>query len=127
MCITCITRAEHANGCADGAMEKWPKRLDAVPPRIASGEMKLSIQTYKHDSLIWEKRVNFYVTYLKYLSNGTYRNIMDMSAGFGGFAAAMSKYPVWVMNVIPTNVTENTLGAIYERGLIGTYTDWSSQ
>jgi hypothetical protein len=124
MCITCLPRAEHANGCVDGAMEKWPKRLDAVPPRIASGEMKLTIQTYKHDSLIWEKRVNFYATYLKYLSNGTYRNVMDMSAGFGGFAAAMSKYPVWVMNVIPTNVTDNTLGAIYERGLIGTYTDW---
>ncbi|CAL4946117.1 unnamed protein product [Urochloa decumbens] len=125
MCITCLPRAEHVNGCAGGAMEKWPKRLDAIPPRIASGEMKwLSIQTYKQDSLIWEKRVNFYVTYLKFFSNGTYRNVMDMGAGFGGFAAAVSKYPVWVMNVVPTNITDNTLGVIYERGLIGTYTDW---
>jgi len=125
MCMACIPRAEPFNGCAGGAMEKWPKRLVAVPPRIASGEMKwLSIQRYKHDTLIWEKRVNFYLTYLKYLSNGTYRNVMDMSAGFGGFAAAMSKHPVWVMNVVPANTTENTLGVIYERGLIGTYTDW---
>lgn len=125
MCMTCIPRAEPFNGCAGGAMEKWPERLGAVPPRIASGEMKwLSIQRYKHDTLIWEKRVNFYLTYLKYLSNGTYRNVMDMSAGFGGFAAAMSKHPVWVMNVVPANTTENTLGVIYERGLIGTYTDW---
>ncbi|XP_021310879.1 probable methyltransferase PMT19 isoform X2 [Sorghum bicolor] len=92
MCMTCIPRAETFNGCAGGAMEKWPKRLHAVPPRITSGEMK--------------------------------GNVMDMSAGFGGFAAAMSKHPVWVMNVVPANRTENTLGVIYERGLIGTYTDW---
>ncbi|XP_062228592.1 probable methyltransferase PMT19 [Phragmites australis] len=125
MCITCLPRVEPANGCAGGAVEKWPKRLGAVPPRIVSVEMKwLSIQTYKHDSLIWEKRVNFYVTYLEYLSNGTYRNVMDMNAGFGGFAAALSKYPVWVMNVVPANITNNTLGIIYERGLIGTYIDW---
>ena len=25
------------------------------------------------------------------------------SAGFGGFAAAMSKLPVWVMNAVPAN------------------------
>lgn len=125
MCLTCVPRAELFNGCAGGAMEKWPKRLDATPPRIASEEKKwLSIQRYKDDSLIWEKRLNFYVTYLKCLSNGTYRNVMDMSAGFGGFAAAMSKYPVWVMNVVPAYITDNTLGVIYERGLIGTYTDW---
>ncbi|TVU36161.1 hypothetical protein EJB05_18080, partial [Eragrostis curvula] len=125
MCITCLPRVELANGCNGGAVEKWPKRLGALPPRIASGEMTwLSIQTYKHDSLIWEERVNFYATYLNNFSNGTFRNVMDMNAGFGGFAAAMSKYPVWVMNVVPANVTNNTLGIIYERGLVGTYMDW---
>lgn len=125
MCMTCIPRAEPFNGCAGGAMEKWPKRLGAVPPRIASREIEwLSIQRYRYDTLVWEKRVNFYLTYLNFLSNGTYRNVMDMSAGSGGFAAAMSKHPVWVMNVVPANTTENALGVIYERGLIGTYTDW---
>ena len=54
------------------------------------------------------------------------------SAGFGGFAAAMSKLPVWVMNaipanhkkknVVPANTIENSLDVIYECGLIGTYT-----
>ena len=48
---------------------------------------------------------------------------MDMNAGLGGFAAALSKYAVWVMNVVPT-AKNNTLGIIYERGLIGTYMDW---
>ncbi|KAG8078759.1 hypothetical protein GUJ93_ZPchr0007g4606 [Zizania palustris] len=28
------------------------------------------------------------------------------------------------MNVVPANLTSNTLGIIYERGLIGTYMDW---
>ncbi|PWZ30994.1 putative methyltransferase PMT19 [Zea mays] len=121
----CYGAAETFNGCAGGAMKKWPKRLGAVPPRIASGEIEwLSIQRYRYDTLVWEKRVNFYLTYLNFLSNGTYRNVMDMSAGSGGFAAAMSKHPVWVMNVVPANTTENALGVIYERGLIGTYTDW---
>ncbi|KAF8755832.1 hypothetical protein HU200_011305 [Digitaria exilis] len=125
LCRSCLPRAEPVDACAAGAMEKWPKRLDSVPPRITSGEIKwLSVQAYEHDTLLWEKRVSFYVTYLKYLSNGTYRNTVDMSAGLGGFAAAMSKYPVWVMNVVPANITNNTLGVIYERGLIGTYTDW---
>jgi len=44
------------------------------------------------------------------------------SAGFGGFAAAMSKLPVWVMNDVPANTIENSLDVIYECGLIGTYT-----
>ncbi|KAL6614003.1 hypothetical protein ACP70R_036273 [Stipagrostis hirtigluma subsp. patula] len=124
MCIACLQRV-HVNVCAVGAMEKWPERLTAVPPRIISGEIKwLPIQTYKQDTLIWEKRLDFYITYLKHLSRGTYRNVMDMNAGFGGFASAMSKYPVWVMNVVPANITNSTLGIIYERGLIGTYMDW---
>jgi hypothetical protein len=125
MCITCLPRVELVNSSASGVVGKWPKRLGAVPPRIASGETKwISIQTYKNDSLIWEKRVNLYITYLSNSSNGNYRNVMDMNAGFGGFAAAMSKYAVWVMNVVPANVTNNTLGIIYERGLVGTYMDW---
>lgn len=119
MCLTRLPR-----DIAGGAVEKWPERLTAIPPRIASGETKgMPIQTYKLDSLDWKKRVDFYRTYLN-LSDGSYRNVMDMNAGFGGFAAAMSEYPVWVMNVVPANLTDNTLGIIYERGLIGTYMDW---
>ncbi|KAL6840038.1 hypothetical protein ACP4OV_029848 [Aristida adscensionis] len=126
MCIACLPRVhQHVNGCAVGAMERWPERLTAVPPRIANAQLKwLSIQTYKQDTLIWEKRVDFYVTFLKNLSHGTYRNVMDMNAAFGGFGAAMSKYPVWVMNSVPANITNSTLSIIYERGLIGTYMDW---
>lgn len=49
---------------------------------------------------------------------------MDMNAYLGGFSAALSKYPVWVMNVVPANTKQDTLGVIYERGFIGTYQDW---
>merc|ERR1711915_584555 len=31
---------------------------------------------------------------------------------------------VWVMNVVPSDAKHNTLGVIYERGLIGTYQNW---
>ncbi|KAM0926049.1 hypothetical protein ACQ4PT_003886 [Festuca glaucescens] len=125
MCISQLPRVDLVGDSARGTMEKWPQRLAAVPPRIANGGIKgISIRAYKHDYSIWKRRVELYGTYLKDLSRRSYRNVMDMNAGFGGFAAAMSKYPVWVMNVVPANITENTLGIIYERGLIGTYMDW---
>lgn len=55
---------------------------------------------------------------------GRYRNILDMNANLGGFAAALIEDPVWVMNVVPVQAKASTLGAIYERGLIGIYHDW---
>ena len=51
------------------------------------------------------------------------RNVMDMDAFFGGFAAALISDPVWVMNVVPYN-KPSTLGVIFDRGLIGVYHDW---
>jgi hypothetical protein len=47
-----------------------------------------------------------------------------MNAYLGGFAAAMIDEPVWVMNVVPVESEINTLGFVYERGLIGTYQNW---
>ncbi|CAN1338267.1 Probable methyltransferase PMT7 [Linum perenne] len=44
------------------------------------------------------------------------RNIMDMNAHLGGFSVALSKRPVWVMNVVPMTM-KNTLSAIYDRGI----------
>jgi hypothetical protein len=48
---------------------------------------------------------------------------MDMYTQFGGFAAALIDDPVWVMNVV-SSYAANTLGIIYDRGLIGTVSDW---
>lgn len=51
------------------------------------------------------------------------RNVMDMSASLGGFAVGLSTWPVWVMNVVPVT-SDNTLSAIYHRGLTGVFHDW---
>ncbi|KAA8534032.1 hypothetical protein F0562_031549 [Nyssa sinensis] len=51
------------------------------------------------------------------------RNVMDMNAGYGGFAAALIDLPLWVMNVIPI-YHPDTLSVIFDRGLIGIYQDW---
>ena len=59
----------------------------------------------------------------KYIGESIYRNVMDMNAGIGGFVAALTSNKVWVMNFVPTIAKQNTLGVIYERGLIGIYHD----
>lgn len=51
------------------------------------------------------------------------RNIMDLKAINGGFAAALSQQKVWVMNVVPMHAPD-TLPIIFERGLVGVYHDW---
>lgn len=59
------------------------------------------------------------------LGTSQYRNVMDMNAVYGGFAANLmaNNDPVWVMNVVPVP-GPNTLGTIYDRGLLGVFHDW---
>lgn len=124
-CITPLPDVESTEEISGGALEKWPKRLKVAPPRVTRGTVNgLTVNNFNHDNSMWEKRVSNYGHYLSFQQGGKYRNIMDMNAGMGGFAAALSKYPVWVMNVVPVNGANNTLGIIYERGLLGTYMDW---
>ncbi|XP_076937824.1 putative methyltransferase PMT19 [Bidens hawaiensis] len=122
-CITPLVQVEHMQDVSGGVLEKWPKRLNNIPPRIESTP-GLTSQDFVDDNLMWQKRVATYANMLKSLSSGGYRNVMDMNAGFGGFAASLSKYPVWVMNVVPHDANYKALGVIYERGLIGTYMNW---
>ncbi|XP_027364846.1 probable methyltransferase PMT19 [Abrus precatorius] len=124
-CIVPLPFVKDINEMAGGALEKWPKRVAAAPPRIRNeGNGGITIQAFNEDNQMWKKRVSHYEVILKSLTSGKYRNVMDMNAGFGGFAAAMAKYPVWVMNVVPYDAKNSTLGIIYERGLIGAYMDW---
>lgn len=124
-CITPLPKVEATKDIAGGTLAKWPKRLKTVPPRIFSGSINgVTAETFSHDNQIWDKRLSNYGVHINLAQGGKYRNVMDMNAGVGGFAATMSKYPAWVMNVVPVNLTNNTLGIIYERGLIGTYMDW---
>ncbi|XP_068661358.1 probable methyltransferase PMT19 isoform X2 [Aristolochia californica] len=124
-CITPLPKATNVKEIAGGALEKWPKRLTSSPPRILNGHaQEITSKMFVKDNLLWNQRVSHYAMVLTSLTAGKYRNIMDMNAGLGGFAAALSKFPVWIMNVIPHHLKNDTLGIIYERGLIGTYMDW---
>lgn len=124
-CITPLPEVSSSSGVAGGELKKWPARAFAVPPRVSSGSIPgITPKKYREDNDLWKERIAYYKRIIPPLSKGRCRNVMDMNANLGGFAAAMSKYPVWVMNVVPENSNPNTLGLIYERGFIGTYQDW---
>lgn len=73
---------------------------------------------------VWQQRVENYWNLLRPKINAdTVRNVMDMKANMGSFAAALRNKPVWVMNVVPEDGL-NTLKIIYDRGLIGSIHSW---
>ena len=73
---------------------------------------------------IWERRVESYWNLMSpMIKADTMRNLMDMKANIGSFAAALVNKDVWVMNVVPED-GPNTLKIVYDRGLIGTVHNW---
>lgn len=125
LCITPLPMVDNAEEVAGGALENWPERAFAVPPRIISGTIPgITPEKFEADNAEWKRRISYYNRIVSSLPQGQYRNVMDMNAYLGGFAAALLKYQVWVMNVVPVNVNPDTLGIIYQRGFIGTYQDW---
>ncbi|KAM0906483.1 hypothetical protein ACQ4PT_016737 [Festuca glaucescens] len=121
----CISRLP-VNG--DGSTPfPWPARLTEPPRRLQGVEMDAyssKNELYKAETKFWDDIVEGYIRVFKW-KKFKLRNVMDMRAGFGGFAAALinRKLDFWVMNVVP--VTEpNTLPVIYDRGLLGVAHDW---
>lgn len=100
----------------------WPERLDvsyaSVPDDSASNKEKFEADTKYWKQLISEVYFNDFP-----LNWSSIRNVMDMNAGFGGFAAALIDQPLWVMNAVPIGQPD-TLPLIFNRGLIGAYHDW---
>ncbi|KAJ9188383.1 hypothetical protein P3X46_003744 [Hevea brasiliensis] len=125
-CLTPLPEVSDIREIAGGQLAKWPERLTAIPPRISSGSVNgITPEIFTENTEIWEKRVAHYKEVDHQLAElGRYRNMLDMNAYLGGFAAALVDDPVWVMNVVPVEADVNTLGVIYERGLIGTYQNW---
>ncbi|KAL8557073.1 hypothetical protein ACS0TY_004516 [Phlomoides rotata] len=124
-CVTPLPQVSNKDEVAGGQVEKWPARLNVVPPRISRGTINgVTSDAYKQDQELWIKRVKYYKNINNQLGSGRYRNVLDMNAFLGGFAANLIKHPLWVMNVVPVEAKVNTLGVIYERGLIGTYQTW---
>ncbi|KAG4920301.1 hypothetical protein AAZX31_18G034700 [Glycine max] len=106
---------------------EWPARLQTPPDRLQS--IKLDAFTsrselFRAESKYWNEIIASYVRVLHW-KEIRLRNVMDMRAGFGGFAAALINQNLdsWVMNVVPVS-GPNTLPVIYDRGLIGVMHDW---
>lgn len=106
----------------------WPARLETTPKWLSSVPKGLfgkpASEEFVSDTTHWKNVVT--KSYSKDLGIewGHVRNVMDMNAGYGGFAAALStKERVWTMNVVPTDEPD-TLPIIYDRGLSGLYHDW---
>ncbi|WOL07563.1 hypothetical protein Cni_G16307 [Canna indica] len=124
-CITPLPEVSNRGEVAGGELKKWPERAFSVPPRISTGSIPgLTAKKFEEDNDLWKERIAHYKNIIPALAQGRYRNVMDMNAYLGGFAAAVMKYPLWVMNAVPANSDRDTLGVIYERGFIGTYQDW---
>jgi hypothetical protein len=119
---TCITPPATAGA---GELQPFPARLTAVPPRISGGAVPgFTAESYEEENRRWERHVAAYKKVNYKLNSERYRNIMDMNADVGGFAAAIFSPKSWVMNVVPTAAELSTLSVVYGRGLIGMYHDW---
>lgn len=121
----CITRLPE-NGYGAN-VSSWPERLRTPPDRLQSIQLDAYIarkELFKAESKYWNEIIESYVRALHW-KKMKLRNVLDMRAGFGGFAAALieQKFDCWVMNVVPVSGF-NTLPVIYDRGLIGVMHDW---
>ncbi|XP_052194747.1 probable methyltransferase PMT15 [Diospyros lotus] len=125
-CLTPLPEVSDIKEIAGGQLAKWPERLTATPPRILSGSLgEITADVFRNNTELWKNRLAHYKAFDHQLAEkGLYRNLLDMNAYLGGFAAALVDDPVWVMNTVPVETKPNTIGVIYERGLIGTYQNW---
>lgn len=106
---------------------KWPKRLEKAPYWLKKSQTgvygKPAPEDFTNDYEHWKQIVsNSYMNGLG-INWSAVRNVMDMKAVYGGFAAALKDLKVWVMNIVPIN-SPDTLPIIYDRGLLGMYHDW---
>ncbi|XP_020226651.1 probable methyltransferase PMT23 [Cajanus cajan] len=110
---------------AEGNLQSWPMpwplRLTGTPPSLSidlhAGD------TFFNDSRLWSELVSDVYRDGLSINWSSVRNVMDMNAGYAGFATALIDLPLWVMNVVPIDMPD-TLTTIFDRGLIGMYHDW---
>jgi len=79
-------------------------------------------ERFEKNNQFWKNQAHKYWSFLG-VEKTSIRNVMDMNANYGGFAAALSSDPVWIMNIVP-HTMPNTLPVIYDRGFLGSYHDW---
>ncbi|KAB1220902.1 putative methyltransferase PMT25 [Morella rubra] len=106
--------------------EQWPLRLKKPPYWFNSQAGvygKGAPEDFSSDYEHWKNVVSHSYLNGMGITWSSVRNIMDMRAVYGGFAAALKDMKVWVMNVVPID-SPDTLPIIFERGLFGIYHDW---
>ncbi|CAD6257858.1 unnamed protein product [Miscanthus lutarioriparius] len=105
----------------------WPERLRKAPYWLDRSQVgvygKPAPDDFAADLQHWRKVVRSSYLAGMGIDWKTIRNVMDMRAVYGGFAAALREMKVWVMNVVTID-SPDTLPVIYERGLFGIYHDW---
>ncbi|KAL5099484.1 hypothetical protein RYX36_003811 [Vicia faba] len=105
--------------------EVWPQRVQKAPYWLNNSQVgiygKPASKDFVEDTERWknvmDELTNIGVTW------ANVRNVMDMRAVYGGFAAALRELPIWVFNIVNIDAPD-TLPIIYERGLFGIYHDW---
>ncbi|CAL9019300.1 unnamed protein product [Prunus brigantina] len=107
--------------------EQWPSRLDKTPYWLLSSQVgvygKPAPEDFTADYEHWKRVVTKSYLNGMGINWSSVRNVMDMRAVYGGFAAALKDLKIWVMNVVSVD-SPDTLPIIYERGLFGIYHDW---
>ncbi|CAH9146149.1 unnamed protein product [Cuscuta epithymum] len=107
--------------------EMWPARLANSPYWLLSSQTgvygKPAPEDFAADHKHWTRVVTKSYMSGMGINWSTVRNVMDMNAVYGGFAAALKDLKVWVMNIVSIE-SADTLPIIYERGLFGMYHDW---
>ncbi|KAG2303889.1 hypothetical protein Bca4012_062948 [Brassica carinata] len=106
--------------------ERWPERVETAPQWLESQEGvygKPAQEDFTADHERWKTIVSKSYLNGMEIDWSNVRNVMDMRAVYGGFAAALKDLKLWVMNVVPID-SPDTLPIIYERGLFGIYHDW---
>ncbi|KAI6696851.1 hypothetical protein NL676_016970 [Syzygium grande] len=103
--------------------EKLPPRPERLSVYSKSfSKLGFSQEELASDTVFWQEQVRRCWELMK-INEAEIRNVMDMNAALGGFAGALNTFPVWVMNIGPISAN-NTVSAVYDRGLVGTYHDW---
>ncbi|KAJ9184944.1 hypothetical protein P3X46_004629 [Hevea brasiliensis] len=114
----CITRRDAQTNSQK--LPPRPERLSLYSESLI--KIGISKEEFVSDAMFWKNQVRNYWKLMD-VSETDIRNIMDMNAFLGGFAVALNTLPVWVMNIVPMSMN-NTLSAIYDRGLLGAFHDW---
>ncbi|PIN06296.1 hypothetical protein CDL12_21152 [Handroanthus impetiginosus] len=115
-----VARYDHKT--RGSGLAPWPARLTTPPPCLV--DFGYSNEMFEKDLELWRRRVDNYWSLLSpKISSDTIRNVMDMKANLGSFAAALKDKDVWVMNVVPEDGPK-TVKIVYDRGLIGTVHNW---